>query len=119
MTSNTENPYDENADVLQNMAASGVDLVQPRVIDFEHCFPDKASAEQFQAAVANSVLSATLFEADETLDGSWGVQCKVRMTPTCASITDTEQRLAGLAEQLGGQPDGWGSMSNPDGSPLE
>lgn len=52
-------------------------------------------------------------------DRGWEVQCRQRMIPTHAAISGTEARLAALAEQFGGHADGWGSMSNPDGSPAE
>jgi Protein of unknown function (DUF1260). len=47
------------------------------------------------------------------------VQRRQRMIPTHAAITETETRLATVANRFGGYPDGWGSMSNPDGSPTE
>lgn len=41
------------------------------------------------------------------------------MIPTHTAITQTELRLGALAQSFGGFPDGWGCMSNPDGSPIE
>ena len=52
-------------------------------------------------------------------DRGWEVQCRQRMVPTHAAITQTETRLAAIAEQFDGYANGWGSMSNADGSPAE
>jgi hypothetical protein len=112
-------PDDENGDVLRRMAAAGVDLVSPRVLDFEHCFPDEQSARRFYDAVSGTVLEARLIRPDPAEGTGWEVQCRQRMTPTHAAITETETRLATVANRFGGYPDGWGSMSNPDGYPTE
>jgi hypothetical protein len=114
-----EFPDDENGDVLRLMAEKGIDLVSPRVVDFEHCFPDETSARKFHAAVAGTVLEAKIIAPEPEKSRGWEVQCKVRLTPTHAAITQTEVRLADIARELGGFPDGWGSLSNPDGSPAE
>ncbi|MET0791668.1 MAG: ribonuclease E inhibitor RraB [Polyangiaceae bacterium] len=111
-------PDDENGEVLRGMAARGVDLVSPRVVDFEHCFEDQASALAFREAVLDSVFEVRLIEP-EGLGTEWDVQCRVRLIPTHAAITETELRLAKLAQSFDGFPDGWGSASNPDGSPVE
>jgi hypothetical protein len=112
-------PDDENGDVLRQMAAAGIDLGSPRVVDFEHCFPDEASAGTFHAAVAGTVLEARLFRLEPDEGRGWEVQCRVRLVPTHAAITQAELRLGDLARSFGGFHDGWGSLSNPDGSPAE
>jgi hypothetical protein len=111
-------PDDENGDALRSMAAQGVNLVSPRVVDFEHCFPDEGAARGFLAAVEGTVLSAGIAHPDAETGRGWEVQCRERMVPTHVAITQTEQRLAEIAARFGGHPDGWGSLSNPDGSPA-
>jgi hypothetical protein len=110
-------PDDENGAVLRDMAAQGIDLVSPRMMDFEHCFPDEAAARGFLAAVAGTVQEAKLFPPDPEQESGWEVQCCQRMVPTHSAITETERRLARIAAQFRGYPDGWGTLSNPDGSP--
>ena len=119
MAVEAEYPDDENGDVLRQLAAMGVDLTSPRVVDFEHCFSDEVSARAFQRAVVETVLTATVIAPKSEGDRGWEVQCKVRLIPTHEAITSTELRLAHAAQELGGFPDGWGSMSKPDGSPAE
>jgi Regulator of ribonuclease activity B len=112
-------PDDENGDVLRRMAADGIDLVSPRIVDFEHCFPNEASARAFHTAVLATVLKAKLVYPEPEEGNGWEVQCKVRLIPSHAAITETELRLGDLARSFGGSPDGWGSLSNPDGSPAD
>lgn len=111
-------PDDENGAVLRDMAASGIDLMSSRIMDFEHCFPDEGAAKAFLAAVEGTVHEARLIRPDPERGRGWEVQCRERMVPTHAAITTTEQRLGDLARQSGGYPDGWGSLSNADGSPA-
>ena len=111
-------PDDENGDALRQMAGRGVDLMSPRIIDFEHCFPSEEAARGFIAAVEGAVLEIKLFDPDPENGTGWEVQCRERMIPTHSAITDTERRLAEVAARFGGYPDGWGSLSNPDGSPT-
>jgi len=111
-------PDDENGDVLRRMAAQGIDLVSPRIVDFEHCFPVEASARSFLSAIDGTVLEARLIRPDPENGRGWEVQCRERMVPTHDAITQTEVRLAEVAARFGGYPDGWGSLSNPDGSPA-
>lgn len=60
MTIDSQFPDDENGDVLRQIAAAGVDLVSPRVLAFEHCFPNAQSAKRFYDAVSGTVLEARL-----------------------------------------------------------
>jgi hypothetical protein len=112
-------PDDDNGRVLEQMAADGVDLASSRIVDFEHCLPNQASARAFQTAARESVLEAVLHEPNLAIGRGWEVQCRVRMIPTHAAITDAELRLGTLAGSFSGYAAGWGSMSNPDGSPSE
>ena len=114
----SEFPDDENGAVLRRMAARGTNLVSPRVVEFEHCFPDATTAKAFLTAVQETVLEARLIPPDLENGSGWEVQCRERMIPTHTAITQTEQRLAHLASRFGGYADGWGSMSDPDGSPT-
>ena len=112
-------PNDENGDVLRRMAADGVDLVSLRVVDFEHAFPSEVSAKQFHDAVKGTVLDAKLMGPEPNGKRRWEVQCRQRMIPTHAAITEMEERLGDVAKRFGGHSDGWGSLSNPDGTPAE
>jgi len=71
-------PNDENGDVLRRMAAQGIDLVSPRIVDFDHCFPGEAAARGFLAAVKQTVLEARLLRPDPENGKGWEVQCRER-----------------------------------------
>lgn len=92
LVSDSDFPNDENSDVLRRLAPRGVDLISPRVVDFEHCFPEEASAVAFYEAVRATVLEARLIGPEPEHGNGWEVQCRQRMIPTHAAITDTEQR---------------------------
>jgi len=108
----------ENARILEDMAARGVDLEAPRVVDFEHRFGCRTTARAFAEEAQGSSCRSTVLEPDEPGE-AWEVQCKVVIRPSADRITAEESRFARLAERYGGQPDGWGFLSNPDGSPAE
>jgi hypothetical protein len=119
MSTERASPADENREVLRRMASDGIDLTSRRVIDFEHCFPDEGSARAFHAAIAQTVHEVRLLPPNADYREGWEVQCRVILVPTQAGITDTELTLGSLAQTFGGYPDGWGFMSNPDGSPAD
>ena len=113
-------PNNENGDVLRRMEENGVNLTNPRVVNFEHCFSSEASARSFLEQVRDSVDEVIFYEPElEEEPGNWEVQCRVRIIPTYLAITETEERLASVARSQNGYPDGWGSLSNSDGSPAE
>ncbi|MCD2322958.1 ribonuclease E inhibitor RraB [Sphingomonas sp. IC-56] len=102
--------YDENADVLRAMAAAGDKLGQPRPMDFNHLFPTRDGAIAFARRTDAEGLTPVVRPYDKP-----GFPFDVTVTtqaviPTCAFITATEQRLAAIAAEYGGLPDGWGCM---------
>jgi hypothetical protein len=111
-------PDDENGEVLRRMAALGIDLTSPRIIDFEYPFPSEEAARGFFAAVEKTVVEANIFRPTSRDATEWDVRCRVRMVPTHSAIAETERRFTDIAAPFAGYPDGWGSMSNPDGSPA-
>lgn len=121
MPSGSEFPDDENGQVLQRMRDDGTNLTLPRMIDFEHVFPNERSARAFAEAVRESVVEVRVCRCEDegSAEDKWDVQCRQRMIPTHEAISSTEARLAEQAERFEGYPDGWGTLSNPDGTPAE
>ncbi|QAY78404.1 ribonuclease E inhibitor RraB [Sphingosinicella sp. BN140058] len=100
--------YDENEEVLRRMAAAGDDLGRPRPMDFSHLFPTREGAIAFARRVDAEGFTPVVRPYDKP-----GLPFDVTVTtapmlPTCANVTATEQRLATLAAEQGGRPDGWG-----------
>jgi hypothetical protein len=79
-------------------------------IDFEHVFPDLRAAESFVRQATQKGRRIELSENDGANGYWWQVRVIVRMVPTHAGISGTEQELGALADATGGQPDGWGIL---------
>src|SRR5688500_10047934 len=105
MVSNSEFPDDENGQVLQRMLEGGINLTLPRMMDFEHVFPDEPSARAFAEAVRKTLVEVVVREDEDTF--AFEVQCRQRMVPTHAAISSTEATLAEAAQRFGGRADGW------------
>jgi hypothetical protein len=102
--------YDENAEVLRNMAAAGDDLARPRPMDFNHLFPTREGAIAFARRADVEGLTPVVRPYDKP-GFPFDVTVTTRaVTPTCAFITATEQRLAAIAAEFEGCPDGWGCL---------
>jgi len=103
--------FEENAAILRNIEADGGDLRLCRSIDFSHTFPTQALANAFARAAEREGFCTTVEEAERE-ENPWDVTAAKDMVPTCENITDTEQRLHGLAQTHQGQADGWGFFGN-------
>lgn len=103
--------FEENAEILRKIAAGGTDLGVPRSVDFAHVFPDQASADSF-ARAAKQEGFATRVYAPEEADESWDVIAAVEIVPSCETVTGTEAHLHALAQERGGEADGWGFMED-------
>lgn len=98
--------FEENLEILNDMAASGVDLAVRREIDFAHVFSDAKSANAFSLEVER-VGHVANTNANKS-DGSIDVIVTVALIPTCESITKFELMFRDLAEKHEGRADGWG-----------
>ena len=101
-------PYDENFAVLFDLARRGVDLGQPRPIDFGHVFPNEDASRRFARALAHERISVKVSAYPE--GSGWEAQVTLTAVPACDFITDTERRLDAIARAFGGRADGWGFM---------
>jgi len=101
--------FEENAEVLRELAARGVDLSQTRVVDYSHIFPDAVSARKFVESCKSAGYDAT-DSTDETEHHD--VTVSKEMTPTCENITLTEVALGKIAERHTGRSDGWGFLGD-------
>jgi len=99
--------FEENAEVLRNMARNGAELGSPRAIDFSHVFPDSASAKAFAQEADREGFATSVEEVDDE-EAPWDVTASATMAPTCENITGTEERLDAMAQAHGGRSDGWG-----------
>ena len=98
--------FEENAEILRELEARGVDLGQARVVDYSHMFPDALSASSFIEACKSAG-----YDARDTTDDEaehYDVTVSKEMTATCENITLTENALGKIAERYNGHSDGWG-----------
>ncbi len=103
-------PKDENGELLREMHEAGIDLTEPRNIEFFAFFSTKKDAEAMVAALASdSDVVNTSLEHNEIQD-DWDLCCSIQMVPSHAAITLRELSFTKLAEKHNGESDGWGVM---------
>lgn len=100
----------ENAEVLRNIAARGVDITGSRLVDFAHIFHGMESAHAF-AEEASREGYAVEIARHANGDFPWDVKVSKEMIPTVEAITAAEVDLSYFATMHGGRSDGWGFYS--------
>jgi hypothetical protein len=102
-------PEDDNGDVLWQMHKAGDDLAKRRKMNFNFLFRDESAARAFAAnAESSGFVTDVSYFAEKS---SWDAECSLDMVPTHRKISASERQLVGMATAAGGQPDGWGCMS--------
>jgi hypothetical protein len=103
-------PDDANGDVFRRMEAHGDDLTKPRDIDFAVVFPDERSAKNFAERIHSLGYKATV-KNTEREDFPWDVIVVNHMASTYDGINNFEDLLKSIADDWGGQNDGWGCFN--------
>ena len=120
-------PDDEDGAVLASLAAHGVDMSQPLLIEFAVAVPDEAAANNTSAALTKagyepevvydegeSDEDGELDPDDEEFGPSWTVYANVQMVPGYDEIIRIQAELDQLARPFDGKCDGWGAMLDAD-----
>jgi hypothetical protein len=123
----TSYPEDADGAVLADLAAQGVDMSQPLLIEFAVAVPDEASANKvLKAMIRGGYDSQIVYDEgepddddeidpdDEELGPSWTVYANVTMIPEYKEIMRIQADLERLARPFGGNSDGWGVMLDGD-----
>lgn len=123
----TSYPNDADGAVLADLAAQGVDMSQPLLIEFPVAVPDEASANKTLKAMTKAGYDSHIehdegepddaWETDpdeEEFGPSWTVVANVRMVPEYNEIMRIQAELDRLARPFGGSSDGWGVMLGGD-----
>ena len=118
----TEYPQDEDGQVLAELAAQGVDMSKPLLIEFPVAVPDEPAALKICSTLCGEGYDAEIQfdsgeedfdeesdEADE-FGPSWTVFVAVKMVPDYAEILRIQQDLDRIVKPLDGFSDGWGVM---------
>jgi hypothetical protein len=116
-------PDDADGEALAALAAEGIDLSQPLVLDFFVAAPDERSALAIAASVKKAGYRAEIdFDEgesdedgeidleDEEFGPSWTVRSTIEMVPDYKRIIQIQSDLDRVAQPHGGKADGWGAM---------
>lgn len=97
----------ENAAILKGMEADGSDLGLPRRVDFAHVFAEGRAVDAFAEAASRAGFDVGIEEVDR-VGYPWDVIASKTMIPSPENITSVEERLGEMAQEHGGDSDGWG-----------
>ncbi|MEG1031552.1 MAG: ribonuclease E inhibitor RraB, partial [Acinetobacter sp.] len=104
-------PDDENGNVLWQMAEDGDDLTEAHEIEFSIAFQTQEQAEKCALYLLKEEQKISLFEDEEADTLEWVITIYVYMEPEYSDIIDIEEWFTKIAEQHGGEYDGWGCMA--------
>ena len=104
-------PNDDNGDVLWQMAQDGDDLTEAHEIEYSIAFTDKAKAEQCELFLLHEEQKISLFIDEESENQEWIITIYVYMEPEYSDIVDLEEWFTKIANEHGGEYDGWGCMA--------
>jgi hypothetical protein len=124
----TNYPDDADGAVLADLAARGVDMSSPLLIEFAVAAPDEASANAVAKAMRAAGYDTEIcfdegdpdedeFDEDYELDPddeefapAWTVFANVSMIPEYDELIRIQAELDRIAGPHGGKADGWGTM---------
>lgn len=106
-------PDDDNGNVLWQMVEDGNDLNEPHEFEFSIVFKEQSDIEKCALHLLHQEQKVSLFQEDQHTEGSdlWVLNIHVTMTPEYDDIQDLEQWFTHIAQNFGGDYDGWGCMS--------
>ena len=104
-------PNDDNGDVLWQMAQDGDDLTEAHEIEYSIAFTDKVKAEQCALFLLKEKKKISLFIDEESENQEWIITIYVYMEPEYSDIVDLEEWFTKIANEHGGEYDGWGCMA--------
>jgi hypothetical protein len=107
-------PDDLNGDVLRRMRSGGDSLTLSRPMDFSVVFPTEDAALAFCETVHEDGLKLRYEQSDVREERPWDVTVTKDMIPSHEAIGAMEEWLAGHAEPLDGENDGWGCFNQED-----
>ena len=112
MTRNYElYPDDDNGNVLWQMHTDGDDLTEPHEIEYSLAFKSEEQVDQCALYLLKEEQKISVFEDTEGESSEWIITIYVYMEPEHSDIVDLEEWFTKIAEQHGGEYDGWGCMA--------
>lgn len=104
-------PDDDNGNVLWQMHQDGDDLTEAHEIKYSIAFKTQELAEKCALFLLQEEQKISLFVDEENEVHEWIVTIYVYMEPEYSDIVDLEEWFTKIAEQHGGEYDGWGCMA--------
>lgn len=104
-------PNDDNGDVLWQMAQDGDDLTEAHEIEYSIAFKSQQAAEKCALFLLNEEQKISLFIDEEAESNEWIITIYVYMEPEYSDIVDLEEWFTKIANDHGGEYDGWGCMA--------
>ena len=108
-------PDDDDGDVLRSLQKKGVDLNQPRDVDF-YCYArDRATADRIIMLLDGMGFTSSVFDDDESesTDERLSVYSTINMMPDYDDLIRTQIELNEVLRPFGTHCDGWGTLVDP------
>ena len=102
-----DNP-DPDAKVLFQLSQHGSDLTKPHKPDFAFYFPNEAAAKSAERKLSEMGFEVSVHPPDKDNEQYLVVAVKT-IVPTLEAINALSEEFEDLAEELGGDFDGWGA----------
>ena len=110
-------PNDEDGQVLARIAASGMDLSIPTMVEFAVAVPNEASSSQVAMSLQQKGFTTEVYydegepDYDEE-DGnefgpSWTVYVPMNCIPSYENVVSIQEKIESIAREFGGKVDGW------------
>jgi len=110
----TDYPNDADGDVLRSLAAKGVDLTQPRRLEF-YCYAATVLiAQKIAKKLTDLGFKCDIFEDEEVTDDTRiSVYAERVMVPSYQAVTRVQDELNILLKEFGTHCDGWATLVDP------
>jgi hypothetical protein len=106
----SRDPARADSEVVAELVAAGVVLDEPLLVRHHLLLPDEPAVEEARALLADEGYAVTA----EPGDAAWRVRASRTQLLTGLSVAQERSRMAGLAQRLGGDVDGWDACAPPD-----
>jgi hypothetical protein len=109
-------PNDADGQALARIAASGMDLSQPTIVEFAIASTEESSCKIVESLSRSGFSSEVYYDEgepdydendDPEFGPSWTVYVPVNCIPSYENIVSIQAKLDSIAQKLGGKVDGW------------
>ena len=106
-------PDDDNGNVLWQMHQDGDDLTEAHEIEYSIAFTSQEQAEKCALFLLQEEQKISLFVDEDNDVAEWIVTIYVYMEPEYSDIVDLEEWFTKIANEHGGEYDGWETRLYP------